>query len=186
MGLLTALRKAQNLSEREAAMRTGIARETLRSLERDLRGAKLVHLEDLARLLGRRVVVAIVPEDAAPSEMSTVAISLAILRDGFDSWKLHLMDLVDEFRRSGDVRLLLLPPVTALDEKLRALIASVTYALCAEAGVEVPLWAQREHYLDQPWFVAGIEALKASAMVESPLAFRRNNIFVLANFLMRA
>jgi transcriptional regulator with XRE-family HTH domain len=186
MRFLTALRKAQNLSEREAAMRTGIARETLRSLERDPRGAKLAHLEDLARLLGRGVVLAIVPDDAAPSELSTVAISLAVIRDGFDSWKLHFMDLVDEFRRAGDVRLLMLPPVSTLDVKLRALMASIAYALCAEAGIEAPQWSQREYYLDRPWFVAGIESLKASAMIESPLSFRRNNIFVLANFMMRA
>jgi hypothetical protein len=40
--------------------------------------------------------------------------------------------------------------------------------------------------LDSPWFVAGIENLKASALVESPVRFRKRNIFVLANFLERA
>lgn len=40
--------------------------------------------------------------------------------------------------------------------------------------------------LPEPWFVAGVENLKATALVESPLPFRRNNIFVLGNFLSRA
>jgi hypothetical protein len=44
----------------------------------------------------------------------------------------------------------------------------------------------RPLFLPDPWFVAGIENLKASALVESPVQFRRNNIFVLGNFLSRA
>jgi hypothetical protein len=40
--------------------------------------------------------------------------------------------------------------------------------------------------LPAPWFVAGVENLKASALVESPVQFRRNNVFVLGNFLARA
>jgi hypothetical protein len=40
--------------------------------------------------------------------------------------------------------------------------------------------------LPRPWFVAGVENLKATALVESPLPFRRNNVFVLGNFLSRA
>ena len=186
MRLLTSLRKAQKLSERDAAERAGVARETLRAIERDPRSAKVAHLEDLVRLFGFGIVFAIVPDEASPSELSTVAISLAVLRDGFESWKIHFMDFVDEFRRSMDVRLILLPPVSALDEKLKALMASITCVLCEEAGVDAPQWARREHYLERPWFVAGIEALKATAILESAPAFRRNNIFVQDNFLRRA
>jgi hypothetical protein len=42
------------------------------------------------------------------------------------------------------------------------------------------------HALSEPWFVSGMENLKASALLESPLPFRRNNVFVLGNFLSRA
>ena len=40
--------------------------------------------------------------------------------------------------------------------------------------------------LATPWFVAGVENLKALALVESPTHFRKRNIFVLGNFLSRA
>jgi hypothetical protein len=36
-----------------------------------------------------------------------------------------------------------------------------------------------------PWFVSGMENLKAITLVESPLHFRRRKIFVLGNFLSR-
>jgi hypothetical protein len=37
----------------------------------------------------------------------------------------------------------------------------------------------------KPWFVAGMENLKAIAVAESPLRFRIRKIFVLENFLSR-
>jgi len=55
-----------------------------------------------------------------------------------------------------------------------------------ELGVESPPWAMRSYYLPEPWFVSEVESLKAMAIQESPLFFRRNNIFVLDNFLSRA
>lgn len=96
------------------------------------------------------------------------------------------MNLVDEFRRTLDPRLLLLPPVRDLALELKALLASIVMSLCGEAGMNVPGWARKRHPLPTPWFVAEVESLKAMALVESPLPFRRNNIFVLDNFLQRA
>jgi transcriptional regulator with XRE-family HTH domain len=184
--MLADLRRSRKQSERDAAAAAGVARETLRACERDPRSVKVEHLESIAQLYSRRVLLAVVPQEPAASELSTTAISLAVVRDGFDSWKIHFMDFVDEFRRRRDVRLLLLPPVNALDERLRALLSSIVVALCEEADVETPDWAQQEHFLQTPWFVSGIESLKASALVESAPPFRRNNIFVQENFLRRA
>lgn len=39
--------------------------------------------------------------------------------------------------------------------------------------------------IQPPWFVAGMENLKAIALAESPLRFRLRKIFVLENFLSR-
>lgn len=186
MRLLAKLRRAKNLSEREVAAAADIARETLRSCERDPRAVRGDVVDSVAHVLARDVLLAIVPDRPARSEVSTVAVSLNIVRDGFESWKIHLMDLVDEFRRSYDVRLLLLPPVSSLDDRLRALMASVCHVLCEEAGIDRPDWVRRQYYLPRPWFVSGVESLKAMAIVESPPEFRGNNIFVLENFLRRA
>jgi len=52
--------------------------------------------------------------------------------------------------------------------------------------MHAPDWAQKDHCLPEPWFVAEMESLKASALVESPAYYKKNNIFVLENFLKRA
>jgi hypothetical protein len=66
------------------------------------------------------------------------------------------------------------------------LSASIVDALCHEQGVEAPDWPSAVGVLPDPWFVSGTENLKASALLESPVRFRRRNIFVLSNFLSRA
>ncbi len=103
-----------------------------------------------------------------------------------DSWKLQMGEFVDDVRRKTRT-LLSEPDFFRSDERLQALAASMAEALSAEQGAEsVPEWAARVPPLKQPWFVAGMESLKATALVESPVYFRRRNIFVLGNFLARA
>ncbi len=63
---------------------------------------------------------------------------------------------------------------------------STVETVCAEVSLPSPGWCCGVEALDSPWFVAGIENLKASALIESPVRFRKRNIFVLANFLDRA
>ena len=67
-----------------------------------------------------------------------------------------------------------------------ALLASTVEMLCAERRMPVPWWCGGAGILPAPWFVSGVENLKALALVESPAHFRKRNIFVLANFLARA
>jgi hypothetical protein len=112
-------------------------------------------------------------------------ISIRMMLDGFDSWKTHVFNFVDAFR-AGGAGDLLDPPVGDLDVRLQALCAATVEALCAERGVRPPAWCAGVPPLDLPWFVTGIENLKAAALVESPVWFRARNIFVLGNFLRRA
>jgi hypothetical protein len=99
-------------------------------------------------------------------------------------WRYWLFEWVDEFRRTHDPSLLA-APAEGLTAELRALQAAVAETLATETGLPLPLWCDGVGTLPEPWFVAGMESLKASALVESPLPFRRRNIFVLANFLSR-
>jgi hypothetical protein len=104
----------------------------------------------------------------------------------FGSWKVHLFDLVDRFRRDRDTRLIESGPIADLDGRLLALLASTVETLCDECGAPPPSWCRGILALARPWFVSGIENLKAMALVESPVRFRTRNIFVLGNFLSRA
>jgi len=186
MRFISHVRVSKGLSERSIAEMAGLARETVRTTERDMRHANPRHLELIGEVLDLELLIALVPAEAPASDLSTIAVSLAVIADGFESWKIHFMNLVDEFRRHSDIRLLLLPPSAKLDPRLKALLASIVQSLCEEVGLDAPAWSRSLRFLARPWFVSGIESLKASTLVESPLPFRRNNIFVQDNFLARA
>jgi hypothetical protein len=180
------LRRALTLSERAVTLRSGLSRGAVRQLEKPSTGNVTMNsISQFATLLKKDVEVLVSSHDVL-SEYSTVVIALKIARDGFDSWKIHLFDFVDEFRRTVDARLIILPPPSGTELKIAALIASTVRALCEEVSIDTPSWALRRRFLPKPWFVAEMNSLKASAILEAPLPFRANNIFVHDNFLARA
>ena len=67
-----------------------------------------------------------------------------------------------------------------------AYLAAVAEHLALRFGLAVPPWVETpERFLIEPFFAGGFESLKAILLVESPLAFRRRQIFVSANALSR-
>jgi len=180
------IRNIKHLSERTFCENFNISRMTLRSVESDSGNLTLESLGVVAEGLNRKLAILLYPEEEPISECSVVAVSIKVKADGFDSWVGHFMEFVDEFRRSLDPRLLILPPVSGLDLKLKALLASIVLELSAEINMDPPQWSKRSYFLEQPWFLSETESLRASALVESPVYYRKNNIFVLENFLRRA
>lgn len=102
-----------------------------------------------------------------------------------DNWLIHFMDFVDEFRRNGDPSMID-EPFEFTNERLDAILASTVEYLCNELNIKTPDWIWEVPGCKNPWFVSGIENLKAITIVESPAYFRRRKIFVLENFLDRA
>jgi hypothetical protein len=100
------------------------------------------------------------------------------------NWAVHLMDVVDDFRYSKDPKAIA-EPFEPSNERWDALLASTAHYLCDEVGIEVPAWILRIPACKDPWFVSGMESLKAIALVESPLQFRIRKVFVMENFLDR-
>lgn len=99
-------------------------------------------------------------------------------------WVIHLMDFVDDFRFWKDLRAIE-TPFEYSHERFDALLASTAEYLCKELGLQSPSWLATIPAVRVPWFVSGLESLKAIAFVESPLPFRLRKIFVLENFLHR-
>lgn len=99
-------------------------------------------------------------------------------------WVVPLMDFVDDLRRSRDPEAIRIP-FPCDDERLDAILASTIEALCSELGMETPDWVWDVPSCRHPWFVSGIENLKAICIAESPASFRRRKIFVLEKFLSR-
>ncbi|MDQ1524282.1 MAG: hypothetical protein QOG00_1974 [Pyrinomonadaceae bacterium] len=100
-------------------------------------------------------------------------------------WLVHFMNFVDDFRRHQDPRTAIAEPFELSDGKMDALLASTAESLCDEAGIEPPEWLAGVPASPEPYFVGGLENLKAISIVESPLRFRIRKVFVLENFLSR-
>ena len=108
---------------------------------------------------------------------------------------LLLGDLLDDFRQrcstpEEKAALVSEAPVW-LDAETHAdcnaYLAAVAETLCREASLPPPDWTDTPPcFLHRPWFAGGFETLKALLLVESPVAFRRRNLFVSANALTRA
>ncbi len=106
------------------------------------------------------------------------------LSDIDHNWKIHIFNFVDDFRRSKSVDLIQDKPKSK-NLRLMALSSAVVSQLCDEVGVPRPDWVKSVVGLVDPWFVSGIENLKATAIQESPIYYKIKNIFVLGNFLSR-
>jgi hypothetical protein len=102
-----------------------------------------------------------------------------------DHWLVHFMNFVDDFRSTQDLRAVEIP-FDRSHERFDALLAATVEELCKELGLQAPSWLEEVPAVKDPWFVSGMENLKAIAFVESPLPFRLRRIFVLENFLSRA
>lgn len=99
-------------------------------------------------------------------------------------WKVALFDFVDSFRLHRDP-LMIREPYILDDERIDAVLASVIEDLCDEMNMPVPAWLADVPPCREPYFVSGIENLKASALAQSPTRFRLRKVFVLDNFLSR-
>ncbi|HEY4942625.1 MAG TPA: hypothetical protein VII56_14445 [Rhizomicrobium sp.] len=67
-----------------------------------------------------------------------------------------------------------------------AYLAALAEHLALSDRIAVPEWTERaSRFLSEPFFTGGLELLKATLLVESPLAFRRHLIFISADALSR-
>lgn len=187
MASLRLLRESRNLSQRALAKKAGISFRSLQLVESGRHNPRWSTLAKIGRALGVDGA-SLVKGSASPyrTDETLREYSLKIAQDGSESWKGHLMEFVDGFRKRPDQVLISDAPVAAVGPRVLALIGATVETLCAERGIPSPWWSKAVPVLAEPWFVAGSESLKASALVESPAQFRQRNIFVLENFLTRA
>lgn len=118
-------------------------------------------------------------------EEATAYQALEDVKKGED-WQIVYMDFVDGFRRSPSLKWLKEPPRRDhASPKLYALLQSICIKLCLENDLPIRGWLTERAFLREPWFVSGMKSLYATALRESPVPFRKNNIFVMGNFLDR-
>ena len=159
--------------------KTGLARSYLYKVVEGTSSPTLEAFDKIISALGFEIELR-----RKPLPSSVQEVSARVAKDG--NWKLHYFNLVDALRHTKDPELIKNPPSTKLGEKERALLASIVSSIGLEIGIETPKWAKEQSPLKEPWFVSGMENLKAIAIAESPVSFKKNNIFVMENFLARA
>lgn len=106
------------------------------------------------------------------------------ITDDEPNWRIYLMDFVDDFRRQKRVEQVV-EPFIQVGDRMDSLLASTAESLCDELGIKPPAWLSKIPACDDPYFVSGLDGLKAFALLQSPLRFRIRKIFVLENFLHR-
>ncbi len=104
--------------------------------------------------------------------------------------KYLLADFIDEFNRVDEAmkkkKVMNFPFKKIKIKKHKAYVAAMVEELCFTNNIEIPNWVfDRKYSLKEPFFVGGFENLKAFLLVESPVSFRRRNIFVSHNVLKR-
>jgi hypothetical protein len=102
----------------------------------------------------------------------------------------YLREFLDEFYTARDMQIqsTMLSDEPALVDDLRAnaYLAAVAEHLAKRLSISAPSWTEApSRFLKRPYFPAGLESLKATLLVESPVAFRRRMIFVGAEPLYR-
>lgn len=102
-----------------------------------------------------------------------------------EPWQIAYFDFVDSFQATKSELLIIERPADGLELKYLALICSMVMQLSEDAKVSAPDWAKLSLELDEPWFVSKFKNLRAVSLVDSPIFFKRNNIFVGSDFLQR-
>ena len=101
-----------------------------------------------------------------------------------------LREFLDEFYVAGDPNtqagMLRPEPPLVADEKANAYVGAVAEHLALRNKLPIPAWTARApRFLRRPYFPGGLQSLKATMLKESPTAFRRRMIFVVADPLNR-
>lgn len=104
-----------------------------------------------------------------------------------------VLQLLDDYTRAirdagsaAGIALFQDPPPPTGDSGVDAAIAALAEHLARRDGWQPPSWAFDERRYAEPWwFVSGVRAWHAIALVESPLAFRKRGVFLTSSALER-
>lgn len=188
MKALKEARRKLGWSQRNLAEQAGLAYKTLQLMESKNHDPRMQTVQNTATALGypAGLIQHLLDRLWETPPDSVRMLSIRLLLENGRNWKIHFFNFVDKFRESeAKISLVNLPPDEAIPLPMKALFAATVESLCQEFDLAVPEWCQTVPGLSQPWFVSGMENLKALALVESPVYFRQRNIYVLGNFLSR-
>ena len=99
-------------------------------------------------------------------------------------WKPALAELIAHLTRTHSCADFAAPP--KCEAKHLALFAATLNYYSKRLNINCPAWAAiAVPAPDEPWFPAGLVSMRAAAVLESPIEFKRNNVFVTKEFFQR-
>ncbi len=106
----------------------------------------------------------------------------------------YCADLIDRFNHADNSEKMKITEIFPFaddeyivkSETRSAYLAGVVEELCRRDNIRIPKWVNEDKYfLSRPMFGGGLENIKSFLIVESPVGFRRRNIFVSKNAIVR-
>jgi hypothetical protein len=100
----------------------------------------------------------------------------------------NFIDTFNQATKENKIKMIKNHPFPAINKKRdKAYIAAIIEELCVRNSIIIPDWVEdKKFFLKEPFFVGNLESIKAFLLIESPVSFRRRNIFVSENVLNRA
>ena len=187
--LLQEARSKGGLSQQELANRCGVSKSQVTRIELHQIQPSLPTLfrllaaanQDLeiravtkdGKLTASQIAEQVFKELASGDEERAFRTCIALMDELSTVTPARLSELVDEV------------PVRCSDDRYNALIASIVEHFCSLAKIEVPLWTNDPKRFCSPWYASDIAGLESIAVHETPPAFARHGISILASELSR-
>ncbi len=123
--------------------------------------------------------------DARPGSVAEIGYRAAGGAQPFDMAVREFLDVWQSMDRFSKNEAIQEEPCRIADLQ-DAYLGALAEHVALQDGLSVPEWTEQpERFLKEPFFAGGLQSLKATLLVESPLAFRRRLIFISANALSR-
>lgn len=176
---LHAARASRGWTQRELALRCGVAQPSLSDIETGDRDTTVAKLEQILRATGHRLV-------SIPTTRPTVAEWALALREAVaeDPGALEkcFVQIADDLRSADGAACVALASerpeptgATSVDAVLAALVEHVL----GQRDLPVPAWVHEGwRASEEPWDLIRTEGLRALARAATPEPFRRRNVFV--------
>lgn len=187
------LREERGLSQATVARRMGTSQSWVARMESGAVDAGISSVRRYLDAIGARLDLQPDPRaesDFRPMTLADVArAARPHVGDGETVLRLCLqfMDDYRETERHSRAALLEDVPPSTGDVRWDAFLAAVAEHLAYHGDLPIPRWVDRSgRFLTQWWFPTDLPSVMASALAESPAAFRRRGIFVTEDLFARA
>jgi transcriptional regulator with XRE-family HTH domain len=186
------LREERGLSQAAVAERMGTSQSWVARMESGEVDPGLSSVRRYLEAIGAQLEVRPKPWPPPFHPMSLAALARVARRHLPDQEVMLRLCLqfIDDYREAEPAAragLLRAAPGSTGDERWDAFLAGLAEHLAYHDGLRIPRWTQRgDRFLKRWWFLSDLPSVMASALAESPAAFRRRGVFVTEDLFARA